>query len=397
MILILWVSILLFYILFGLIYLTFPELTPLGALIFPDTVNDLLLVVSIGGIGVILGYITFSYIALPEIKDFSKPQFINFCALSFISMSFASFFMGVHEYGGYMDFLQSPYIAIFSGSAENTSRDVMISSSGLLAIFAILTSFQKSIRNISFSNRFIICVGFFILLSIFIQGRRENLILLFLCFVSYYIIGRKLNLTLIFKIISLVACILLFAGIGLYIRETASTSGGSVITAIPFAIMYETRFSLATLANEVRMHTVNGLPYGVVMVLLTPILFIIPSFFYSVLGLDKDQIFLNSEPRLYMDKGGQFIFTEAFHSLGYIGVFVHGVILGVLLILFYRTAKRTNMILYHFPLVSLIFVGMRKDLTYGIKYISLLFLLMIAFYLIYSVMPKKVVVAEIKK
>lgn len=145
------------------------------------------------------------------------------------------------------------------------------------------------------------------------------------------------------------------------------------------------------------MHTVNGLPYGVVMVLLTPIFFIIPSFFYSVLGLDKDQIFLNSEPRLYMDKGGQFIFTEAFHSLGYIGVFVHGVILGVLLILFYRTAKRTNMILYHFPLVSLIFVGMRKDLTYGIKYISLLFLLMIAFYLIYSVMPKKVVVAEIKK
>jgi len=273
----------------------------------------------------------------------------------------------------------------------------MISSSGLLAIFAILTSFEQRIKNIPFVGCMIILVGFFVLLSIFVQGRRENLILLFLCFVSYYIIGRKLNLALLFKVTLLVSAILLFAGIGLYLRETTSTSGGSIITAIPFAIMYETHFSLATLANEVRTHLDNGMPYGGLMTLLMPILFIIPAFFYTLLGLNKDQIFVNSEPRLYMDKGGQFIFTESFHAMGYIGVFVHGLFLGILLISFYRAAKRTKMILYHFPLVSLIFVGMRKDLTYGVKYISLLFLLMVAFYFIYSVMPKKVIAAEIKK
>jgi len=98
-----------------------------------------------------------------------------------------------------------------------------------------------------------------------------------------------------------------------------------------------------------------------------------------------------------MDKGGQFIFTEAFHSFGFLGVFIHGILLGILLVIFYRIAKRTNLILYHFPIVSLIFVGMRKDLTYGMKYVSLLFILMVAFYLIYSVMPKKIITSEIKK
>ncbi|EBQ7209325.1 O-antigen polysaccharide polymerase Wzy, partial [Salmonella enterica] len=128
------------------------------------------------------------------------------------------------------------------------------------------------------------------------------------------------------------------AGLGLYLRESTSTSGGSVFTAIPFAVMYETHFSLATLANEVRTHLYNNLPYGGVLDLFSPILFIIPAFIYGIFGLDKQSLFENNEMRFYEDKGGQFIFTEAFHSLGYVGVFLHGLILGVMLIVFYRVA-----------------------------------------------------------
>ncbi|EBQ6634799.1 O-antigen polysaccharide polymerase Wzy, partial [Salmonella enterica] len=93
--------------------------------------------------------------------------------------------------------------------------------------------------------------------------------------------------------------------------------------------------------------------------------------------------------RFYEDKGGQFIFTEAFHSLGYVGVFLHGLILGVMLIVFYRVAKKSRLIIYHFPIISLIFVAMRKDLTYGVKYISLLFIFMMIFYFIYKLLPLK--------
>ncbi|EBC8997848.1 O-antigen polysaccharide polymerase Wzy, partial [Salmonella enterica] len=106
-------------------------------------------------------------------------------------------------------------------------------------------------------------------------------------------------------------------------------------------------------------------------------------------GLDKQSLFENNEMRFYEDKGGQFIFTEAFHSLGYVGVFLHGLILGVMLIVFYRVAKKSRLIIYHFPIVSLIFVAMRKDLTYGVKYISLLFIFMMIFYFIYKLLPLK--------
>lgn len=45
--------------------------------------------------------------------------------------------------------------------------------------------------------------------------------------------------------------------------------------------------------------------------------------------------------------------------------------------------------IFHFPLVSLILVASRKDIIYGIKYISLEFILMFVFYLFYILLPKK--------
>lgn len=389
MVLIAWILVIVLYLICGILYLQFPQLSPLGALSFPDTVNDLIIVIIIGIFGVCTGYISFSRVRLIGIRDFNNPNFINFCSVCFVFSALFVFYLGVHSYGGYFSFIQTPYAPIYEGSAENETKDVLISSSGLLSIYALLTSIRIKIKSTTVINKIIIMISLFILISIFIQGRRENLILLIFCFISYYLLSSSINFSRIIKVILILSVLFFVAGLGLYLRESTSTSGGSVITAIPFAIMYETHFSLATLANEVRGHLYNNLPYGGVLEFLSPILFIIPAFIYGILGLDKQKLFENTEVRYYDDKGGQFIFTEGFHSLGYIGVFIHGLMLGIMLIIFYRVAKKSGLIIYHFPIVSLIFVAMRKDLTYGVKYISLLFIFMMLFYFIYKMLPLK--------
>lgn len=112
-----------------------------------------------------------------------------------------------------------------------------------------------------------------------------------------------------------------------------------------------------------------------------PVFFIVPSFIFSIFGYDKSEVFSFNEPKIYDDKGGSFIFTEAYHSLGNIGVICHGVLLGFLIAYFYSSAKASRNMIFHFPLVSLILVASRKDIIYGIKYISLEFILMFVFYL----------------
>ncbi|VDZ82578.1 O-antigen polymerase [Kluyvera intermedia] len=389
MVLLVWFLAIGLYLICGVLYLQFPQLSPLGALGYSDTVSDVIYVAIIGIVGVFFGYSSFSKIKIFGIKDFNNPVFINLCSLCFMVSALLVFLLGVTAYGGYIAFLNTPYSPIYQGSADNETRDVLISSSGLLSIFALLTSVQaKDIKNTK-GNKLIITLAMFILFSIFIQGRRENLILLILCFISFYLFNYKISFKRILKIISICAGMLFIAGLGLYLRESTSTSGGSVLTAIPFAVMYETHFSLATLANEVRTHLHDNVPFGGILELFSPVLFIIPAFFYGIFGFNKQSLFENNEVHLYDDKGGQFIFTEAFHSLGYVGVFLHGFILGCMLIIFYRAAKRSGLIIYQFPIVSLIFVAMRKDMTYGVKYISLLFIFMMLFYFIYKLLPLK--------
>ncbi|EBC9481915.1 O-antigen polysaccharide polymerase Wzy, partial [Salmonella enterica] len=43
------------YIICGILYLQFPQLSPLGALAYTDTVGDVIMVVSTGVVGVFLG------------------------------------------------------------------------------------------------------------------------------------------------------------------------------------------------------------------------------------------------------------------------------------------------------------------------------------------------------
>lgn len=384
---ILWSVVVLFYVFFGLLYLSIPQLSPLGAMDIPGISYELLGVFLCGYFSALFGYLLFRKCKIPSGAVLVNEYFMRFCSLCYLIFSLSLFLLGVQYYGGYIGFISTPYVAIFYGSAENEIKDVLISSSGLLSIFSILSA--CSVKKLNIKDKGIIAFSFFILLSIFIQGRRENLLLMIMCFLSYKFFGKKIGFKNLFKALLAVVVLILVAGFGLYLRASSSTSGGNMFDAVSYAVLYETHFTIANLANEIKIHTYNNIPYGGVVYIFYPIMFIIPSFIFSIFGYNKSDVFSMNDPKIYEDKGGSFVFTEAFHSIGIVGVIIHGFVLGVLLIFFLRLAKKNSMLFYHFPLVSLVFVASRKDITYGIKYMSFQFIFMFAFYILYSLLPKK--------
>lgn len=208
---------------------------------------------------------------------------------------------------------------------------------------------------------------------------------------SYKFMGEGFRFKNIIKSSVIAMVVALFAGLGLYLRASGNTSGGTIFTAINYAVLYETHFTLAPLGNEIRTHFYDGRPYQGVLNLLQPILFVVPSFLFYMVGLDKREALgmISNEPRVYEDKGGSFLFTQAVHSLGYTGVIIDGIAVGFLLAYFYKIARQKNLIFFHFPIVSLIIVAIRKDVTYGIKYISLQFMMLFIIFLLYKLLPKK--------
>lgn len=388
--LLLWMGLFIFYILSGIAYLYFSPFPPLGAMINDDIISNLGNISLAGMLSVSLGYL---FVSLSTSSCDAKAMkmnepFIFFSSILFLIVGVSIFIVGVSYYGGYISFLNTPYSPIYEGSAENKIQDTLISSSGLLLIFSIISCLSTKQHGFAI-KAIIITICLWGLISIFYQGRRENILLLFMCIIFHKIFIGEISLKKLFKLLSLCSLLLLIAGLGLYLRENNTTSGGSILSATLFAIMFETHFTLATLANEMYTHTLHGISYAGFSSLFEPFLFMLPSFIFGVFGFSKQVFFYNSEPKFYDDKGGAFIFTEAFHSYGYLGVFFHGVILGILLGFFYRMAKRTQMIIFQFPLVCLTFVAVRKDITYGMKYVSLMLLFMLLFYLIYCILPKK--------
>lgn len=387
MALLLWIIITCFYIYFGLLYLQFSSFAPLGAMVLPDVVNNLVFTYVVGVVSVILSYAYFIRKKKSNFGILNDNNFLSYLSLMYCAFSLGCFIWGVQYYGGYIAFLRTPYIAIFSGNAENGIKDVLISSSGLMAIFSILCAFQ--VIKVSRISKWILIVSCIVLFSIFVQGRRETLLLLIMTFASYRFLSEKISIKTITKSLLFVFLLFVFAGLGLYLRASSETSGGSFLSAIINAVLFETHFTIANLANEIATHSYNNIPYGGLMFLLYPVFFIVPSFIFSIFGYDKSEVFSFNEPKIYDDKGGSFIFTEAYHSLGNIGVICHGILLGFLIAYFYSSAKASKNIIFHFPLVSLILVASRKDIIYGIKYISLEFILMFVLYLFYILLPKK--------
>ena len=387
MALLLWGVITFFYMYFGILYLKFSSFEPLGAMIFPEVVNKLVATFIVGALFTTISYSFFIRKKRKVYNILKNDSFLIYAASFYFIMALGSFLIGIQYYGGYVNFLHTPYVAIFSGSAENGIKDVLISSSGLMAIFSVLCSYQVLTKYKV--SKILIALNIVILLSIFFQGRRETLLLLMMTFASFKFLNDKLSFKTLIKALSIIIVLFIFAGVGLYLRSTSETSGGTLSAAIINAVLFETHFTIANLANEIATHTHNNLPFGGLKFLLYPLLFVIPGFIFSLLGYDKGQFFTSTEPRIYDDKGGDFIFTEAYHSLGNLGVIIHAVFLGFLIAYFYSAAKKNSNILFHFPLVSLILVASRKDIIYGIKYISLEFFLLFFFYAIYLLLPKK--------
>ena len=359
MALLLWIIVTCFYIYFGLLYLQFSSFAPLGAMVLPEVVNNLVFTYVVGVVSVILSYAYFIRKKKSNFGILNDNNFLSYLSIMYCVFSLGCFIWGIQYYGGYIAFLRTPYIAIFSGNAENGIKDVLISSSGLMAIFSILCASQ--VIKVSRISKWILIVSCIVLFSIFVQGRRETLLLLIMTFASYRFLSEKISIKTITKSLLLVFLLFVFAGLGLYLRASSETSGGSFLSAIINAVLFETHFTIANLANEIATHSYNNIPYGGLMFLFYPVFFIVPSF----------------------------IFTEAYHSLGNIGVICHGVLLGFLIAYFYSSAKASRNMIFHFPLVSLILVASRKDIIYGIKYISLEFILMFVFYLFYILLPKK--------
>lgn len=388
MALLLWIIVTCFYMYFGLLYLQFSGFAPLGAMVLPGIVNDLVLTYVIGVVSVVLSYVYFIRKKKSNFGILNDRNFLSYLALMYCICSLGSFIWGIQYYGGYFAFLRTPYIAIFSGNAENGLKDVLISSSGLMAVFSILCAFQ--VKKTSRISKSILVVSSIVLFSIFVQGRRETLLLLIMTFASYKFLSEKISIKTITKSLLFVILLFIFAGLGLYLRASSETSGGTFMSAIINAVLFETHFTIANLANEIATHSYNNISYGGLMFLFYPVFFVVPSFIFSIFGYDKSDVFSFNEPKIYDDKGGSFIFTEAYHSLGNIGVICHGILLGFLIAYFYSSAKASKNMIFHFPLVSLILVASRKDIIYGIKYISLEFILMFVFYIFYIILPKKV-------
>lgn len=377
-----------FYLTFGFLYMTYSDLSPLGAMGMSGVPTDVLLVFFVGYVSIVIGYAIASRRKSPRLETISKPYFMHFASYIYLMIAAGMFFVGISFYGGYVGFITTPYSAIIDTS-DNEVKDVLISTSGLLSVFAILCAFsggrQKAVRYTVY------LVALFMLLSIFIQGRRETTMLLLITIMSYKFMGEGFKFKNALKAIIIAILVAFFAGFGLYLRSSGATSGGSMLSAIYYAILYETHFTLATLGNEIRTHFYDDRVYQGVLNLFQPILFVVPSFLFYIMGLDKREALgmISTEPRAYEDKGGSFLFTQAVHSLGYVGVIVDGLIVGFLLAYFYKIARQKHLIFFQFPLVSLMLVAIRKDVTYGIKYISVQFLILFIILFIYRSLPKK--------
>lgn len=109
----------------------------------------------------------------------------------YLLLGLGTFFFGVQHYGGYISFISTPYTPIYGGSAENEIKDTLISSSGLLVIFSVVSYLSSSV------------------------DKQKQLFSFF-----FYLL------------------VLFFAGAELYLREVSSISCGTFIPVMLFAVLF---------------------------------------------------------------------------------------------------------------------------------------------------------------
>lgn len=72
MALLLWIIVTCFYIYFGLLYLQFSSFAPLGAMVLPEVVNNLVFTYVVGVVSVILSYAYFIRKKKEQLRNFKR-------------------------------------------------------------------------------------------------------------------------------------------------------------------------------------------------------------------------------------------------------------------------------------------------------------------------------------
>lgn len=370
MIILVWALLYLFYLAGAFLFYNLDGVEPLGAMNESGIPQSIMLCSIIASAGVGLGAFScrgrVRHTILTNANRLSVTIVLFTCCLLL-------FFIGISDYDGYYNFVTSPYIPIFKSSRENSFSDTVISSSGLLACFTVLSIFKSSIKT-PYLKGIILSLSMIVLLSIFIQGRRETFILLMICYIMHKCSNIKFTLKSISKVVALFVLVIFVSAVGLYFRESEEATGGSLLSSIYLSILYETHFTVATIANQIEYSTTKIQSSYSVLQLFSPIFFVLPRFMFSILGFNKDEFFDITSDIPFEDKGGSFVFSGAYYSYGYLGVFIHALFLGYFLMYFWKLYRQYNLPILIFPVVSLTFVTLRKDLIYGFKYISLLYI-----------------------
>lgn len=374
------------YITFGTLYLFLDEFTPLGCMNTGIILQNMCLIILIGIIGVLFGIIILKKIIyklriIKHVSCIANQKNIYLC-LFIISSSIVLFIYSMFLYGGYIEFIKSNYQPVIYGKYQNEVKDSLIATSSILACYSLFLVLAIN-RNIN-AKIFIIASAAIINISVFLEGRREYIILIILTFILTNVNTLSQFIKKKTRLIAILFFGFVISGIGLVLRGDITDNENELIINGVKSTLYESHFTIATLANEVQIHSIDRVPHEGILGLFNPIFYIIPRFMFSILNLNKDELFQNNDIGLYRDLGGSFIFSSGFHYFGLVGVFLHAIVLGILISHFNSMYNKTYNSIYALLASCAIFVGVRKDIMFSIKYISIYFLCIMIFKPIYK-------------
>lgn len=283
---------------------------------------------------------------------------------------------GFHLYGGYLAYLSTPYDPVFEGAAENDYKHVIVATAGLMSV--LLFAFALALQKHGLRSWWLFVakyVPIFLVLSYFVQGKREYLVEVLVVFAVFHLslMSHEQWRKHLLKIFIGLLLLPIFMGVGLYVRGDVTVEDIFSLFQLPLlALGYEAEFTFATLANSLFIKDMYGVGYDYLKVLYDILVYLVPRDVFNLFGINKDDLFLVSKFAGYYveNKGGAFYLVTPFTSFGYFGVIAFSIFLGGI---FYvaeggRKAAVASRVFYALFVMS-IFVLMRKDFALWFKYI----------------------------
>jgi hypothetical protein len=276
---------------------------------------------------------------------------------------------GYELYGGFIEFLHTPYDPIFEGAAENDYKHVIISTAGVMNTSLFCCAMQRALQR-RHRIRFAILalVLLFVQATFFVQGKREYLVeMIMAAGVLFLLRGSQSHSAK--KVLGFIFIMIFGVGIGAVgfaLRSNAIEGLGSLLQ---LAIGYEGQFTVATFLNVVFAHHHFEVAYDYLQDLYRILLIAIPRDLFSLFAVDKDSFMPVSHlAGIYVEnKGGQFVFTSAYAAGGPIGVLLYAFVLGRIFLLIDSALIKRHPWVYAVS-ISYLWVLIRKDFVLAFKY-----------------------------